>query len=266
MFLKRLMVLELISLILLLFFSIAQDIEAKKDPSLVLYFSFDEGSGKEVKDLSGTGNDGELVGSPNWINGQYGKALQMTSEADHVEVAHSDSLVFEDGVTYMAWSLIEKWTGDGDQWIDKGAHSAKGTGCGIMVHASANFYFMLGDGAARQDLTFPAAGKVPVGKEWHHIAATYEGKKMIAYGDGEPFGEQDASFKLSCTTDKPLLVGGGVERPQYVFDGAIDEVAIFNRALSQDEIKQAMEGISKMLSVEPDGRLTTTWGRIKEQR
>ena len=264
MFLKRLMVLELISLIL--FFSIGQDIKAKEEPSLVLYFSFDEGSGKEVKDLSGTGNDGKLVGSPKWIDGKYGKALQMTGEADHVEVAHSDSLVFEEGITYMAWSLIEKWTGDGDQWIDKGAHSAKGTGCGIMVHASADFYFMLGDGGARQDLTFPAAGKVPVGNEWHHIAATYEGKEMIAYGDGEPFGNQKMSFKLNCTTDKPLFVGSGVERPQYVFDGAIDEVAIFNRALSQDEIKKAMEGIDKMLPVELVSCLTTTWGHIKEKR
>lgn len=165
----------------------------------------------------------------------------------------------------MAWSMIEKWNGGGDQWIDKGAHSAKGTGCGIMVHAAANFYFMLGDGGARQDLTFPAAGKVPVGKEWHHIAATYDGKEMIAYGDGEPFGNRKASFKLSCTTDKPLYVGGGVDRPQYVFDGAIDEVAIFNRALSQDEVKKAMEGLSKMLSVGTAGRLSATWGRIKAE-
>jgi hypothetical protein len=249
----------------ILLFSIAPKIAAKADPSLVLYFSFDAVSGKEVKDESDKGNNGKIVGNPKFIDSRFGKGLQMTGESDHVEVAHSDSLIPKEGVTYMAWGVIEKWNGDGDQWIDKGAHSAKGTGCGIMVHAAANFYFMLGDGAARQDLTFPAAGKVPMGKEWHHIAATYDGKEMIAYGDGEPFGNQKAGFKLSCTTDKPLYVGGGVERPQYVFDGALDEVAVFNRALSQDEIKSAMEGLKKLLAVEAIDRLTTTWGRIKAE-
>lgn len=247
----------------ILFFGITQIVEAKEDPSLVLYFSFDKGGGKEIKDESGKGNDGDIAGSPKWIDGKYGKALQMTAQDDHVEVAHSDSLVLEEAVTYMAWSLIEAWTADGDQWIDKGAHSAKGTGCGIMVHAGSDFYFMLGDGAARQDLTFPAAGTVPVGNEWHHIAGTYDGKKMIAYGDGEIFGEMDASFKLNCTAEVPLYIGSGVDRPQYVFDGGIDEVAIFNRALSQDEVKQAMEGLDKMLSVKPDGCLASTWGEIK---
>ena len=248
-----------------LFFGIAREIVAKEDASLVLYFSFDAVSGKEVKDESGTDNNGKIVGSPKLINGKFGKALQITGEADHVEVEHSDSLIFEEGITYMAWSLIEAWVGDGDQWIDKGAHSAKGTGCGIMVHASANFYFMIGDGGARQDLTFLAASKVPVGNQWHHIAATYDGKKMISYGDGEPFGERKADFKLSCTTDKPLFVGGGVERPQYAFDGALDEVAIFNRALSPDEIKLTMEGLKKFLAVEVADSLPTKWGKLKAE-
>lgn len=236
---------------------------AKIDPSLVLYFSFDSGEGKEVRDESGTGNDGKVVGEPGWIDGKYGKAIKMTSEADHVEVAHSDSLVFENGITLMAWSLIEKWIGSGDQWIDKGAHSAKPTGFGIMIYTSSSFYFMIGDGSARQDLTFPAEGKIPVGIEWHHIAATYDGKKMIAYSDGEIIGEREAGFKPSCTSDKPLYIGSGVDRPQYTFDGAIDEVAVFKRALSQDEIKRAMEGLKNMLPVETPGCLASTWGEVK---
>jgi len=248
-----------------IFCGIVPQVVAKEDPSLVLYFSFDSVSGKKVKDESGKGNDGEIAGNPKFINGKYGKAIQMTGEADHVEVAHSDSLVLKEGVTFMTWSLIEKWEGGGDQWIDKGAHSAKGTGCGIMVHGAANFYFMLGDGGARQDLTFPAGGTVPSGKEWHHIAGTYDGKEMIAYGDGEPFGDKKASFPLNCTADMTLYIGGGVDRPQYVFDGALDEVAIFSRALSQAEIKAAMEGISKMLPVRSAGHLATTWGRIKAE-
>ncbi len=196
-------------------------------------------------------------------DGCHALSLEAKVPVDVLFLRQSDSLVFEEEVTFMAWSMIEKWNGDGDQWIDKGAHSAGSTGCGIMVHGAANFYFMLGDGGARQDLTFPAAGKVPMGKEWHHIAATYDGEEMIAYGNGEPFGNNKASFKLSCTTNVPLYVGGGVDRPQYVFDGALDEVAVFNRALSQNEVKNAMDGLK--LSVGVAGHLTATWGRIKAE-
>ena len=102
------LILILMGLTILFSFSIAPKIDAKTDPSLVLYFSFDVGGGKEIKDESGKGNDGTIVGSPKWIDGKYGKALQMTSEADHVEVAHSDSLVFEEAITLtlVDWFVV----------------------------------------------------------------------------------------------------------------------------------------------------------------
>ena len=226
------------------FLTTTAQIGAKELPSLVLYFDFDSVKGAKVEDLSGKGNHGKIVGKPKIVGGKFGKAIELTGGDDRVEVPHSDSLVVEKGITFVTWSKIEKWNGDGDQWIDKGAHAAKGTGCGMMVYKVNSFYFMLGDGDARNDLTFGAGDKVPVGNAWHHIAGTYNGKEMIAYGDGKPFGEKKAGFKLQCTAEVPLVVGGGVQRPQYVFEGALDEVAVFNRALSQAEVKEVMEGIS----------------------
>ncbi|SVD03076.1 uncharacterized protein METZ01_LOCUS355930, partial [marine metagenome] len=77
---------------------------------------------------------------------------------------------------------------------------------------------------------------------------------MIAYGDGKPFGEKKAGFKLQCTAEVPLVVGGGVQRPQYVFEGALDEVAVFNRALNQTEIKEIMESIGQILTVKAEDK------------
>ena len=56
---------------------------------------------------------------------------------------------------------------------------------------------------------------------------------------------------------------GRRQRPQYVFEGALDEVAVFNRALNQTEIKEVMEGIGQILAVKAKDKLSITWGKIK---
>lgn len=50
----------------------------------------------------------------------------------------------------------------------------------------------------------------------------------------------------------------------YTWDGMINEVAIFNKALTQDEIKDIMEKGLKPTAVSPSGKLAATWGRIKK--
>ena len=190
-----------------LFFTITPQIVAKELPSLMLYFDFDSVKGAKVEDLSGKGNHGKIVGKPKIVDGKFGKAIEMTGGNDRIEVPHSNSLVFEKGITFVTWSKIEKWNGDGDQWIDKGAHAAKSTGCGIMVYKTNSFYFMLGDGGAHNDLTFGAGEKVPVGNAWHHIAGTYNGKEMIAYGNGKPFGEKKQGLSYSVQRKCHLLLG-----------------------------------------------------------
>lgn len=233
---------------------------AIKDETLVLYLPFDEGSGKTVKDLSQYGNDGDIVGDVKWVDGKYGTALQFTKEGDHVEVKSSDSLKLNDQITLMAWGFIEAWNGGGDQWIDKGAHASKPSGFGLMVYQQATLYFMGGDGGARHDLT---TTNLPKLKEWHHIAATFDGKKMTVYLNGEVHEEKKDPFAFKGENDLPLMVGMGVERPQYTFEGIIDEVVIFNTALAQNDIKEVMDG--KFLAVAPHDKLSVSWGRLKSQ-
>jgi len=145
------------------------------DESLVLYFPLDGDSGKEVKDLSGLGNDGKVVGGPKWVDGKYGKAISLNGQSDWVEVESSDSLNIKGEITLMCWFKSGGWDGAGDQWIGKGAHASKSSCYGLMVYQARTLYFMLGDGSSRHDLTttdLPETGK------WHHIAATYDGKNM----------------------------------------------------------------------------------------
>lgn len=244
---------------LTIFISIKEDIIA--DDSLVLYLTFDEGKGKEASDSSKYVNKGTLEGGTEWKDGKYGKAVLFSSEGDQVVVQNSESLNIEGKITIMAWSKINAWNGAGDQWVGKGAHASKPSCYGLMVYQSANVYFMLGDGGARHDLITP---NLPDTGEWQHVAATYDGKIMRYYLNGEISVEKEDKFAFKGVNELPVVIGAGVQRPQYVFNGIIDEVAIFNRALEPIEIKKAMAGIRSMLAVGRADKVATVWGMLKK--
>ncbi len=70
--------------------------------SLVGYWSFDEGQGTVVHDQSGSGNDGTINGAPLWIEGPFGKALQLNGTSDYVDCGNAESLNITDKLTVSA--------------------------------------------------------------------------------------------------------------------------------------------------------------------
>ena len=98
--------------------------------------------------------------------------------------------------------------------------------------------------------------------EWHHLAGTYDKKSVKSYVDGVV--EADAPF--DGTPDEspgPLTIGDCYGFP-YPVKGLMDEVGLFNVALTEEEINRLMnDGLSEVLSVSPSGKTAVTWGRIK---
>ena len=92
-----------------LLFALCAPLLAFDTKGLVLYFPFDEGSGKVAKDASGNKNDGELQGSVKWVDGKIGKAVDVPDSAatDLVMVKDSDSLDITDEITMSAWVNIK---------------------------------------------------------------------------------------------------------------------------------------------------------------
>jgi hypothetical protein len=81
----------------------------------------------------------------------------------------------------------------------------------------------------------------PPVEEWHHIAGTYDGNVFKCYVDGELGDEWEYAGTMPENTASVTI--GQRSRGEYFFNGMIDEVAIFDRALSEDEIQQIMMGI-----------------------
>lgn len=234
---------------------------AKELPGLVVYFSFDEGKGDTVIDHSGTGNDGQIKGGTDWVAGKYNGGLMLEGDDGIVEVEDNDSLHFTDGITMAAWI---KPTLEGDEWQLIGSKGPDEKEF-FEVLLSPNGFIWMGWIFQNAGRIIPAQSPPNVKADaWQHVAVCWDAKEFwTVYLDGEvliDYPKQDD--KLVPNTD-PLLIGTELNMKRY-YNGVIDEWALFNRGLTQEEIKELMGGIQNLLAVEPKAKLTTTWGNIKE--
>ena len=94
-------------------------------------------------------------------------------------------------------------------------------------------------------------------KRWYHIAGVKKGADLIIYINGEEEGKFDVPRKFPQGEGR-LRIGGTRTRAAYF---AMDEFTLYDRALTEDEVELDFKGI--FLSVEPQRKLTTTWGRLK---
>ena len=101
--------------------------------------------------------------------------------------------------------------------------------------------------------------------EWHFVAGVYDEKNLTPYVDGEQFNPRGAAGK-PATSNAPLIIGAqGPDGKNGPLRGTIDEVAVYNTALDEDEIAEVMEGLSKQFqAVNASEKLAVTWGYLKD--
>ena len=228
---------------------------AKVDPKTIvgLWF-FDEGKGDVAKDSSGNGNDGELSG-PEWVQGKFGTALNFDGVEDYVTVEDSDSLDFDTGpFTVALWFKPNSIPASGNHWLyDKGYPDNPTRLCFgfregfIDVYANAWADF----------------GVEVSADQWYHLAVVRDGDEITLYLDGNEEGTAGGYGAHPYTNEKPLIFGTRTDKSiggTYNFDGIMDEVLATNTALTADEIKEVINGLT---AVEPGNKLTTTWAGIK---
>ncbi len=222
---------------------------------LVGAWLFDEDKGDVAKDASGNGHDGEIINAKS-VNGKFGKALEFNGDGA-VVIPHSDDFTLEFFTitgwvkcdVHDAWQTIITKTGE-----DSVAQPRNyGT---FVVPNEGGIHFSL------QTTKINSAEKVTSGN-WHYVVMTRDEKGMLrGYIDGKQVVEGDSEKPGVNDTDVSIGAGGGGMR--YWMIGAIDEVAIFDRALSEAEINGLMnEGIQAKLAVDTSSKLSATWGSIK---
>ena len=216
-----------------------------------------ETSGTVAKDTSGNGNDGEIIGKANWVNGKFGKALELDGTSTGLKVAPGLELKNFTAVLWVNsgkdWgkTRTELWCGSktyGDAVLIRGDDRADWKKGEAMLHWT--------DGAAWHAI---GSGKLE-SKTWYHLAGTFNGSTLKFYVDGKLVGQKDS--KIGTGANDTFI--GCHPNPTNYFQGMIDEVAIFDDALEDVEIsKIATDGFGGETPVFPVDKLATKWSKIK---
>jgi len=236
-------------------FSFATHAVGKTDPSLVGYWPFNEKTGKKAEDASGNGNDGKLIDGPKWVEGKFGSALEFGG-GSYVEVADNPSLDLINSATLMAWFKL----------TDKLTNTSR-------MMSKNNSIFVIFDFSNKSSLDFLVKpdndfveSKIVDWKQgnWYHFAGSFARGKMNIYINGQLEGEKENAAGIA-PSDLDLWIGADDwKMPASSFPGIIDEVRIYNKALTEGKIKKLMTtpmAVSKTLD-----KLPVTWSRLKIKR
>ena len=223
---------------------------AAPEDHLVLHLPFDEGSGTVTEDISKTGLQVTLEGDYQWTTGMFGQAVAFTNGWAEVS---GDPLNLPQ-ITVMAWinptSIVpavaaNHWTNANNIYGKKGNNGDDSIGLGLTGGNGVLFYADTGS----DHMLFVLDAGVQTG-QWQHIAATFDGAIMRVFLDGEQIGELAASGSI-IEIFHPVRLGGNPDQ-SIDFDGAIDDVKVFDQALTTDEIQRAMKGGPAGLASNPN--------------
>jgi PKD repeat protein len=203
---------------------------ASNTTGLVAAYSFEETSGSQVSDASGNANHGSISGATRIAAGRFGRALQFNGKNDWVTVDHSASLNLTKGMTLEAWVYPTASTRTPATILMK-----EGSGT-ASYRIYTNFRregptSIINIGGASKTLSDQS--KLPV-NTWSHVAATYDGSTQKLYVNGELVGSRSQTGSIDVSTGKLRIGGNSVWG--YYFAGYIDEVRVYNRALTEAEI------------------------------
>jgi hypothetical protein len=203
---------------------------APASPGLVAAYGFDETSGSIVGDSSGNSNAGTITGAARVVAGRYGGALSFNGSSNVVSVPDSNSLDLTSGMTLEAWVkpttlgafktvVLKEAPGD----LSYGMYASSAYGGSGVSRPSA---WIAGTDVG-------ATTALPTAS-WSHLAATYDRTSFKLYINGTQVASKAFTGAITPSAGA-LKIGGNSIWGEY-FNGQIDEIRVYNRALSPSEI------------------------------
>ncbi|MFH0965007.1 MAG: LamG domain-containing protein [Planctomycetota bacterium] len=204
---------------------------ADQDPSLVAYYTFEEGPGDTIRDYSGKGNHGRNLGAK-YVSLPDGKgyALAFDTPDATVDCGNESSVDLRDQLAIEVWVLPQTEVQSGEM----GLVGREIDSFMLELGRTCWLYVQAPEGKGRTDVRT----KTVVGA-WQHIAATFDGRQSKIYLDGMLMDAADAVApgikpgKQNLHLRYPLIWGDKIDPP---FRGMIDDVRVYRRALSREEI------------------------------
>jgi hypothetical protein len=195
------------------------------------HWKLDEGAGTVAHDSSGYGNDGTLINSPVWQTGTLVGALEFNGTGNqHVSVPDHSSLEPND-ITIALWIKPLGFTqSTATAFIAKRAATSNGYFL-FYMNSTQTIQFDWGGSATRWDTTYS-----PPTNTWTHIAITRNNSGRALYVNGGLYSSTANAGGTAINTTVALRIGLNSYDYAYDYNGLMDDVRIYNRALSGQDV------------------------------
>lgn len=203
---------------------------------LVGHWTFDEGEGSVAHDFSGGGSHGTIKGGARWTEGRIGGALEFDGADDFVSIPNESQFDITGNVTVAAWVRVESFQKSWQAIVTKGDRAWR-------LHRANETRSV---GFACSDLSRGQVGDLYGNKDvddgkWHHVAGVLDGRTASIFVDAVLDASAESSPQISVN-DFAVLIGANAQVAGRLFHGLIDDVRIYDRALSIGELRELAEG------------------------
>lgn len=245
---------------------------------LHLYMPFEEGEGNIATDVGPNGFEATLHATAKFVeDGKYGGAIEFSAGSAKINEPGGKSELYTEHLTVAVWiypyEISEEVLGTGHVYgniffhksgsSDDNVEFGLGSGQGLYWYINSGQEDMGPfDGTdVDRTLTLPELGlKV---NTWYHVVGTFDDKELRIYVDGELKGQTATPVNgpVMIWNDNPLEFGGR-GTAENAYKGLMDELVVYDRAISEDEVVRVMNA-KDFFAVDAFGKLTTTWGDLK---
>jgi hypothetical protein len=230
------------------------------EPGLVGWWNFDEGPGPTAFDASGNGNNGTLTGGVQWVAQETGGALEFDGSSGYVTIPFSESLNLLNAgdFTLTAWFKADAIPPENKEVFQQGDGNGTGRTWLFAASGTGEIRTYVGGGNTLSTVNLEADA-------WFHgaVVVTEGGATdtIQLYVNGQPVGAPGQRGMESC--EGPYFIGCHKNLTNF-WDGLIDDVRLYNRALSAEEIKAMVPPKLKARDPNPaDGDVTVVTGLLQ---
>jgi hypothetical protein len=205
----------------------------------VAWWKFDETDGTIAKDSASHKVDGKVQGTPHWVPGHRGSALEFDGKQTYVDCGNPASLNFGDGIAVSAWVKVRKFDAAWQTIISKGDKSWKLQRFKEQDKVAFSITGVKAASEAWMDtptIDLVSNAKIDDGK-WHHIVGSYDGHLAVLYVDGELQESKTASGAISQNSE-PVWIGENAGSPDRFFNGWLDDLRVFDHGVSVEVVRE----------------------------
>ncbi len=215
---------------------------------LIGYWKFDEGSTTSTADSSGNGNGGTLSNGAAWTTGKDTNGILFDNNNDSVDIANESNFDFDRTSPFTVSAWIYRQSNSSEDDIIEKYNGGAVSGWTLWFNASSSLLtFDIGNSSINR-ISITTLAPISL-NTWHHVAVTYSGSSAASgakiYVDGvqQTVTIGTDALTASALNNNPVVIGSDASGSTCcVFDGKIDEVRVYNRALSGGEIRDIYDG------------------------